>query len=433
MQTLSELKAGKCQGAREVRLAENLSDFPRELFDLADSLELLDLSNNRLSRLPDDFDRFQRLKILFLSNNDFETVPAVLAACPQLEMIGFKSNRIQHVPENALPETTRWLILTDNRLTHLPESMGRLQRLQKCMLAGNRLSALPSSLANCHNLALLRVSANQLDALPDWLLNMPRLAWLAYAGNPFCAACSKTEAPQSFQQAALVRKQLLGEGASGHIYEAEDPEGQRVALKVFKGGITSDGYPQDERNASLMAGQHPNLVRVLGQLDAEMVSDDGAERAGLVMELIDPEYRNLGQPPSLQSCTRDTFSTGQRFETSEVRNIVRQIVDTLSHLHRQGLCHGDVYAHNILIHPKTHHVLFGDFGAASLMSGLSSAQVSALKRIELRALGALLEDLLSLVDVSTSDEWLALNDVAQTCLAAGECPLDLESLGQRLS
>jgi hypothetical protein len=36
-------------------------EFPKELFDLADSLELLDLSGNQLSALPNDFGRFIKL------------------------------------------------------------------------------------------------------------------------------------------------------------------------------------------------------------------------------------------------------------------------------------------------------------------------------------------------------------------------------------
>jgi Leucine-rich repeat (LRR) protein len=70
----------------------------REIFDLADTLEVLDLSGNQLSTLPDDLPRLHRLRILFCSGNPFRVLPEVLGRCPQLEMVGFKSCQIERVP-----------------------------------------------------------------------------------------------------------------------------------------------------------------------------------------------------------------------------------------------------------------------------------------------------------------------------------------------
>jgi len=184
MQTLSQLRAGTLADATHITLSENLPDFPQELFELAETLEVLDLSNNQISALPDDFYRFHKLRIVFLSNNPFLRFPAVLSQCPNLTMIGFKSCQIQHIPDHAFPKKLRWLILTDNRLETIPDSIGDCTQLQKLMLAGNRLQALPTRMQACKNLELLRISANQLATLPHWLLKMPKLSWLAFAGNP---------------------------------------------------------------------------------------------------------------------------------------------------------------------------------------------------------------------------------------------------------
>ncbi|MBX9713975.1 MAG: leucine-rich repeat domain-containing protein, partial [Pseudomonadaceae bacterium] len=186
MHSLEQLHRGELAGITRLDLACDLTEFPEAIFSLADSLEVLNLSGNQLSRLPDDLPRLHKLRVLFCSDNTFTEVPAVLGQCPQLEMVGFKANQIRHLPAAALPAKLRWLILTDNQLEQLPEALGQCQQLQKLMLAGNRLRELPASLAHCHNLELLRIAANQLDALPQWLLQLPRLSWLAYAGNPFC-------------------------------------------------------------------------------------------------------------------------------------------------------------------------------------------------------------------------------------------------------
>lgn len=162
MQTLEQLQSGQLAGCRELRLACGLTEFPRAIFDLADTLELLDLSGNQLSELPVDLPRLHRLRVLFASDNLFTELPAVLGQCPALSMIGFKANRIKQVPPGALPQGLRWLILTDNQIESLPDEIGQCRPLQKLMLAGNRLQSLPPQLAQCQRLELLRISANPL-------------------------------------------------------------------------------------------------------------------------------------------------------------------------------------------------------------------------------------------------------------------------------
>jgi hypothetical protein len=399
LHTIADLKEGLLQNATRLQISEDLSEFPTEIYDLADTLEILDLSNNQLSELPADFGRLSKLKILFLSDNRFETVPTVLAECESLEMISFKANQIVTVPENALPLKTRWLILTDNKIQQLPDSMGDLTKLQKLMLAGNELTAIPESMAKCRALQLVRLSANQLTGLPEFLLELPKLAWVAFSGNPFCvdfAGDQVSDIPAvSFDD--VEQHEVLGQGASGVISRAtwiKSAEGvkgiadaeQAIAVKKFKGHVTSDGYPLDELHACLAAGQHANLVSVIAKIEQ-------ADQLGLVMELIDPDYTNLGEPPTFQSCTRDHFDDDFMVTVSAVLKITRSIVNTLLHLHQSGISHGDLYAHNILTNQDA-DVLFGDFGAASNYASLPDAQAATLEKVEVRALGCLLEDLL---------------------------------------
>ena len=103
-------------------------------------------------------------------------------------------------------------------------------------------------------------------------------------------------------------QQQLGEGASGVIHQAawqRDEAPQPVAVKIFKGALTSDGLPQHEMAACISAGAHPNLIAVHGEVTGHPL---GA--SGLVMALIEPRFRNLAAPPSLASCTRDGHGVG---------------------------------------------------------------------------------------------------------------------------
>ncbi|MDZ5636803.1 leucine-rich repeat-containing protein kinase family protein [Janthinobacterium sp. GMG1] len=392
MHTLEQLRAGQLAGLRRLKLSCGLTDFPRDIFDLADSLEILDLSGNALSALPDDLSRLHKLRIIFCSDNLFTALPAVLGSCPALEMIGFKANRIDHVPAAALPSRLRWLTLTDNAIAVLPDELGMCSELQKLMLAGNCLDSLPASLANCRRLELVRIAANRFTALPECLLSLPRLSWLAYAGNPFtqarelAALADMAAAGMAWQRLELA--QQLGEGASGVIYRARLDGVDEVAVKVFKGAMTSDGLPRSEMAACVGAGAHSGLIPILGTLDAH---PQGA--LGLVMPLIDTAFRNLAGPPSLESCTRDVYADGVRFDPAQALAIAHGIASAVCQLHARGIVHGDLYAHNIL-HADAGACLLGDFGAASMFAP-GSAQGDLLQGIEARAFGVLLGELIA--------------------------------------
>lgn len=400
MNTLSRLRNGQLLGSTRLQLASGLTEFPREIFDLADTLEILDLSGNALCTLPDDLPRLHRLRILFCSDNQFTELPAVLGQCPQLTMVGFKANQIHTVPGQALPPSLRWLILTDNRLQALPPEIGHCTQLQKLMLACNQLQALPAELARCTRLELLRIAANRLTEFPAVLLDLPRLAWLAYAGNPFCEALESAALAQApVDPIAWSRLQLahrLGEGASGVIHhatlhgdEGAQSEAHSVAVKLFKGAVTSDGLPHCEMAACIRAGAHPHLIPVLGP-----VVDHPTGVQGLVMSLVDPAFVNLAGPPSLDSCTRDIYAADTEFEVQTVLEIAWAMASAACHLHAQGLMHGDLYAHNIL-HNSHGAALLGDFGAASFFAPGHSAQTQALQRMEVRAFACLLGELMA--------------------------------------
>ncbi|WP_122055317.1 leucine-rich repeat-containing protein kinase family protein [Vibrio sp. Evd11] len=397
MHTLEQLKSGQLKGIKHLKLSAELTEFPLEILELADSLEVLDLYGNQLSSLPDELSQLTNLRIIFASNNLFTHLPDVLGTLPKLEMVGFKSNQIKTVSEQSLPAQLRWLILTDNAIEVLPHSLGERPRLQKLALAGNKIRVLPESMENLSNLELVRLSANQLTEFPEFLIKLPKLAWLAFAGNPFCKHPNSLDSVPAVSSQCYSLNQVLGQGASGVISHAnwlnrdfEFP--QEVAVKVFKGEVTSDGYPHDELEACLQAGHHSNLVKSIAQVDEE-------NYLALVMELIPSNYYNLGLPPTLESCTRDTFNKGFKLSIAQINSITEQMIDVFEHLHANKVCHGDLYAHNTLVNEQG-QMIFGDFGAATIYGYLTEEQQQGIRRIEARALKYFIEDLLTVCAAS---------------------------------
>lgn len=123
------------------------------------------------------------------------------------------------------------------------------------------------------------------------------------------------------------------------------------------------------------------------------------------MDLIPSHYQNLGLPPTLATCTRDTFPADFSLEQTQIDKIVQQMRDVFTHLHQNKVCHGDLYAHNTLF-DRDANILVGDFGAASMYHMLSESQQQQIRQIEQRALEHFIDDLASIC-VQTTDKIVA--------------------------
>jgi hypothetical protein len=389
---IEDLESGNLIGTKRLKLACGLKIFPKEILSLADTLEILDLSDNDLSELPNDIVQLKYLKIIFFARNKFEVFPSALRELPNLNMIGFKSNQIKTVPENAFPPKLNWLILTDNKIEKLPKSIGDATLLQKCALAGNLINELPDEMAKCVNLELLRVSANKLKSIPKWLFELPKLSWVAFGGNLMSPKINLKNDLESFNWKEFKIQELLGEGASGFISKANwNSRKTDLAIKIFKGDVTSDGLPEDEMQIAIAAGDHESLIPVLGK-----IKNHPENKIGLIMKLISPDFINLGNPPNFETCTRDVFEKSTIFSEIDLLKIAKSMASVCAQLHGKGINHGDFYAHNILVN-QTAESLLGDFGAATFYD-VTSELANNIQRVEVSAYGCLLEDLISQVE-----------------------------------
>jgi len=343
-----------------------LPAFPSEVGQMT-GLRRLNAAMNRLRDLPASFEGLTELRVAFFLGCEFEVVPEVLGRLPKLFMLSFKANRLSCVPERSLATSLSWLILSDNRLASLPESLGSLRGLRKLMLAGNALARLPASLGKCTQLELVRLSDNRLAELPLSLLSLPRLAWIALAANDFNRRAGEAgwgvgggpALPPLLPAGSVTLVQgvpPLGRGASGVVFRGVLTSGASasssgsyslsssssssasfsssssaslaVAVKLFAAAKTSDGDPADEMAATAVAGATgcPHLVASFGRLspdDAramalEACSNGGSNGGGgwgggmgtgglgLVLELL-RGYSALAAPPSFDSVTRDVY------------------------------------------------------------------------------------------------------------------------------
>ncbi|KAK7080782.1 E3 ubiquitin-protein ligase lrsam1 [Halocaridina rubra] len=99
-----------------------------KLQDLS-SLEILDLTCNKISHLPDSIGKLQMLRVLKLGSNKLKTLPSAIVDLKNVQELYLSSNKFSKVPlcVCALPKL-RVLTLTGNNITVLPKDFCALQR-----------------------------------------------------------------------------------------------------------------------------------------------------------------------------------------------------------------------------------------------------------------------------------------------------------------
>jgi serine/threonine protein kinase len=153
-------------------------------------------------------------------------------------------------------------------------------------------------------------------------------------------------------------KRLLGEGATGSVYLAADPFGQRdVALKVMKKlPVNPDAARRHLRffqNEAALAGKlrHPHIVSIL---DAGVEDIAGAEPVRyLVMEVVEGD-------PLTRYCEREAL-----LDPARIVGLAYKVSKALEFANSIGVVHRDIKPANILVHGDF-DIKVSDFGAAQL-------------------------------------------------------------------
>lgn len=152
----------------------------------------------------------------------------------------------------------------------------------------------------------------------------------------------------------------LGKGAMGVVYQAHDPQIDRlVALKVLRPDrMTTEAFLQRFMKEAKAIGRlsHPNMV---------IVYDVGEDHGTVYIAMEFLEGKPLNELIQIDS-----------FQSEEIIELGVQVAEALDYAHRKGIVHRDIKPSNIIVQPDG-HIKITDFGIAHIEDPEATQQTQA--------------------------------------------------------
>ncbi|XP_019892111.2 leucine-rich repeat and calponin homology domain-containing protein isoform X2 [Musca domestica] len=144
-----------------------LKDFPKTgtKFNLSDTV-IADLSRNRFCELPEEITTFSFLETLLLYHNTIRSIPESVKHLTSLTYLDLRSNQLSSLPRELCFLPLQVLLVSNNRLTALPDELGRMDRLTDLDASYNQLTTLPARIGELRSLRSFSLRSNQLMYLP---------------------------------------------------------------------------------------------------------------------------------------------------------------------------------------------------------------------------------------------------------------------------
>ena len=139
---------------------------------------------NQLTQLPAEFAQMTNLTTLSLSDNQLTKLSAEFGQLSKLTYLYLHNNKLSQLPaEFGQLSKLTCLYLHDNKLSQLPAEFGQLSKLTKLSLYNNQLTKLPAEFGQLSNLTKLYLSDNQLTQLPAEFSQLSKLTELDLSDN----------------------------------------------------------------------------------------------------------------------------------------------------------------------------------------------------------------------------------------------------------
>jgi leucine-rich repeat protein SHOC2 len=144
----------------------------------------IDLSNQRLIKLPEQIENYLNCERLNLSKNKLTFLPFAIGKLTEVSHLNLCSNLLSSLP-GSIGNLTKLIHLDirNNRLNYLPITIDSLTNLTQLYISGNHLLSLPYGIGELKKLTHLHLTANSLTALPESLTELSELTNLQIGHN----------------------------------------------------------------------------------------------------------------------------------------------------------------------------------------------------------------------------------------------------------
>ena len=172
--------------ATSLLVGKDLASVPMEIFtDNHHLITDLNLENNRIKNLPQDFFRsFVKLVQLNLSNNELLELPEGATSCKHLQILLIGSNNLSVLPSDfhEFSETLTILDISRNPFHNLPSSVFKMVKLSQLHASDIILDHLDPDIQNLKRLTILDLGGNALSELPSKITELTALEELYLSG-----------------------------------------------------------------------------------------------------------------------------------------------------------------------------------------------------------------------------------------------------------
>ncbi|XP_050099114.1 leucine-rich repeat and calponin homology domain-containing protein isoform X2 [Anopheles aquasalis] len=246
----------------ELKLSgRKLKDFPKAAgkYNLSDTV-IADLSRNRFCELPEDITCLAFLERLLVYHNTIRSVPETIRGLHSLTYLDLRNNQLSVLPREVCTLPLQVLLVSNNRLTTLPDEFGRMEKLTELDAACNQITHLPGRMGDLRNLRSLNLRSNQLVYLPRDLTCL-ELTFLDISSNKIATLPIELRLMSSLVDLELLDNPLTSPPASlcvrgmVHVFKYLET----VAAREEKSKTGSDGHATLRRSA-LSAKNSGNLL-----------------------------------------------------------------------------------------------------------------------------------------------------------------------------
>jgi hypothetical protein len=183
-----------------------LEDYPSALDRLMNNSGLGQwLDYIELPRDKDGIYKFRYARYITIDGkSELVEIPEFIINLPNLAHLTITNCGIKSLPSKIETFWLRELVLTNNNITVLPDSIGNLKELVYLDLANNGIEYLPESIGELGELGHLDLSENNLQRLPDSFSKLVELEHLDLSGNDIKELKKYPSVPYDFKKLEYV-------------------------------------------------------------------------------------------------------------------------------------------------------------------------------------------------------------------------------------